>query len=98
VKTLRYTGAGSGASYGQAFKPDTAWPKLGISSFTRQIDYPAGAMHEDVMRSRAEKLGGGAVPIAGEGRAVGVVSGEFAWNVQGPLAVPRQAAREQRLH
>ena len=98
LKTLRYSGAGTGASFGQAFKPDTRWPKLNISSFARQIDYQAGAMHEDVMRSRAEKLGGGAVPIAGEGRAVGVVSGEFAWNVQGPLPVPRQAALEQRLH
>ena len=98
LKTLRYTGSGTGASYGQAFKPDTRWPKLNIPSYTRQIDYAAAAMHEDVMRSRAEKQGGGAVPIAGEGRAVGVVSGQFAWNVQGPLAIPRQAAREQRLH
>lgn len=98
LNTLRYTGSGTGASYGQAFKPDTQWPKLKIASFTRQIDYRAGAMNEDVMRGRAEKQGGGAVPIAGEGRATGAVSGEFAWNVQGPLAVPRQAAREQRLH
>jgi glyoxylase-like metal-dependent hydrolase (beta-lactamase superfamily II) len=98
LNTLSYTGSGSGASYGQAFKPDTQWPKLKISSYTRQIDYRARAMNEDVMRGRAEKLGGGAVPIAGEGRAIGVVSGEFAWNVQGPLAIPRQAAREQRLH
>jgi len=98
VKTLRYAGSGSGTSYGQAFKPDNRWPKVSISSFARQIDYPAAAMSEDVMRSRAEKQGGGAVPIAGEGRAIGVVSGEFAWNVQGPLSVPRQAAREQRLH
>jgi glyoxylase-like metal-dependent hydrolase (beta-lactamase superfamily II) len=98
LKTLRYTGSGSGASYGQAFRPDTRWPKLAISSFTRQIDYAAAAMQEDSMRSRAEKQGGGAVPIAGEGRAVGVVSGAYAWNVQGPLAIPRQAARAQRQH
>jgi glyoxylase-like metal-dependent hydrolase (beta-lactamase superfamily II) len=98
LKTLSYTGSGTGASYGQAFRPDTRWPKLGISSFTRHIDYTAAAMHEDAMRSRAEKQGGGAVPIAGEGRAVGVVSGAFAWNVQGPLPIPRQAARAQRLH
>jgi glyoxylase-like metal-dependent hydrolase (beta-lactamase superfamily II) len=50
------------------------------------------------MRSRAEKLGGGAVPIAGEGRAVGAVAADYAWNVQGPLPTPRQAARAQRLH
>jgi glyoxylase-like metal-dependent hydrolase (beta-lactamase superfamily II) len=98
LNTLRYSGSGTGASFGQAFKPDTQWPKLTVSRFTREIDYPAAAMTEDVMRARAEKLGGGAVPIAGEGRAVGVVTGAYAWNVQGPLATPRQAAREQRLH
>jgi glyoxylase-like metal-dependent hydrolase (beta-lactamase superfamily II) len=98
LKTLRYTGAGTGASYGQAFKPDTRWPRLDIPSFTRQIDYRSSAMIEEVARSRAEKQGGGAVPIEGVGRAVGAVSGDFAWNVQGPLAIPRQAAREQRLH
>lgn len=98
LRTLRYTGSGTGASFGQAFKPDTNWPKLNISSFTRQIDYQSGGMIEDVMRGRAEKLGGGAVPIAGEGRALGAVSGEFAWNIQGPLPVPRQAALEQRKH
>jgi glyoxylase-like metal-dependent hydrolase (beta-lactamase superfamily II) len=98
LKTLRYSGAGTGASYGQAFKPDTRWPKLNVASFTRQIDYPGAAMQEEVVRSRAEKQGGGAVPIAGEGRAAGAVSGAFAWNIQGPLPIPRQAAREQRLH
>jgi glyoxylase-like metal-dependent hydrolase (beta-lactamase superfamily II) len=98
LNTLRYSGSGTGASFGQAFKPDTRWPKLTISRFTREIDYPAAAMMEDVMRARAEKQGGGAVPIAGEGRAVGVVAGQHAWNLQGPLPTPRQAAREQRLH
>ena len=98
LKTLRYAGSGTGASFGQAFKPDTQWPKLTVSRFSREIDYSAAAMIEDVMRARAEKQGGGAVPIAGEGRAVGAVSGQYAWNGQGPQATPRQAAREQRLH
>jgi glyoxylase-like metal-dependent hydrolase (beta-lactamase superfamily II) len=98
LKTLRYDGSGTGASFGQAFKPDTRWPRLTISRFSREIDYSAAAMIEDVTRARAEKQGGGAVPIAGEGRAVGAVSGQYAWNGQGPQATPRQAAREQRLH
>lgn len=98
IQTLRYAGAGSGASYGQAFRPDTAWPKLKVSSFVRQIDYATGAMQEEAVRSRAEAQGGGAVPIAGEARAIGVVSGAYAWNVQGPLPIPRSAARAQRLH
>ena len=98
LKTLRYAGAGTGASFGQAFKPDLKWPKLDLASYARQIDYAASAMHEDIMRSRGEPKGGGAVPIKGEGRAIGVVSGQFAWNMAGPLPTPRQAALEGRLH
>lgn len=98
LDSLRYSGSGTGASFGQAFRPDTRWPRLKISRFSRDIDYTAPAMVEDMTRSRAEKQGGGAVPIAGEARAVAAVSGAFAWNLQGPLAIPRQAAREQRLH
>src|SRR5688572_15948188 len=82
LDSLRYSGSGTGASFGQAFRPDTRWPRLKISRFSRDIDYTAPAMVEDMTRSRAEKQGGGAVPIAGEGRAVAAVSGAFAWNVQ----------------
>jgi glyoxylase-like metal-dependent hydrolase (beta-lactamase superfamily II) len=98
LTSLRYSGSGTGASFGQAFKPDTRWPRLSISHFSRDIDYAAGAMTEVVTHSRAEKPGGGAVPIAGEARAIVAVSGAYAWNMRGPLAVPRQAARAQRLH
>ena len=98
LNTLRYAGSGSGASFGQAWKPGDPWPKLTISSYVRQLDYQAGAIHEDVMRGRAEKKGGGAVPIAGEGRAITVASGNLAWNVAGPLPIPRQQGLESRLH
>lgn len=99
VRTLRYTGSGSGASFGQAYRPDKAWPKLNYSSYERQIDYQAPASSEIVMRSRAEPTGGGAVPLTGEARAGGVVNGAYAWNLAaGPAATPRQPAREARLH
>jgi glyoxylase-like metal-dependent hydrolase (beta-lactamase superfamily II) len=98
LNTLRYSGSGTGASFGQAYQPGVAWPKLNIPNYVRQIDYQAGAIHEDVMRGRAEPKGGGAVPIAGEGRAVTVASGKLAWNVAGPLATPRQQGLESRLH
>jgi len=98
LNTIRYAASGTGASFGQAFKPDTAWPKLNYSSFVRQIDYQAPAIMEDVMRSRGEKKGGGAVPIGGEARAVTVAHGRFAWNVAGPLSIPRQQGLDSRLH
>jgi glyoxylase-like metal-dependent hydrolase (beta-lactamase superfamily II) len=98
LRTLRYSGVGEGASFGQAYRPGMAWPKLNYSSYVREIDYEAGAASEVAVRSRAEPTGGGAVPLTGEARAGGAVNGEFAWNLGGPSAVPRQAARAERLH
>ena len=98
VKTLRYTGSGTGYTFGQAFKPGGAWPKVNYPSFTRTFDYQNSAMSEDAVRNRAEPQGGGGYPIAGDARAVVFASGKYAWNMAGPLPVPRQGALEERLH
>ena len=98
LKTLRYSGSGSGALFGQAYKPGMAWPKTNYLSYARQIDYEASALVEDVVRSRAEPRGGGAGPLTGEARFITLVSGAHAWNMAGPLPIPRQAALEARLH
>ena len=98
VKTIRYTGSGTGASFGQAYRPDKPWPKLNYSSYERLVDYQAPASSETVMRSRSEPTGGGAVPLQGEARFGAAVNDAFAWNLAGPAAVPRQPAREARLH
>ena len=39
LKTLRFTASGTGATFGQAYKPDMKWPALGYSSFARTLDY-----------------------------------------------------------
>ena len=98
VKTLRFAGSGTGTSFGQAFKPDTNWPKINYPSYSRTVDYQSGAMSEDAVRSRAEPTGGAAIPITGQARAVVYAAGGFAWNTAGPLPVPRQAAYEGRMH
>jgi glyoxylase-like metal-dependent hydrolase (beta-lactamase superfamily II) len=98
LRTLRYAGSGGGASFGQAYRPGMAWPKLSYSSYERLLDYQAPASSEIVMRSRAEPRGGGAVPLAGEARFGAVVNGQYAWNLAGIVPAPRQAAREARLH
>jgi glyoxylase-like metal-dependent hydrolase (beta-lactamase superfamily II) len=98
LTTLRYSGSGGGASYGQAYRPGMPWPRLNYSSYERQLDYQAQASSEIVVRSRAEPRGGGAVPLAGEARFGALVSGAYAWNLAGPAPVPRQAARGARLH
>lgn len=98
LKTLKYSGKGMGASFGQAFVPGMAWPKLNYSSYERQVDYVNVFTSEVVMRGRAEPRGGGAVPLTGEARFGGVASGTHAWNLAGPVPVPRNVALAERLH
>ena len=98
VQTLRYAGSGTGASFGQAFRPGMAWPRLNYASYVRQADYRAGASGVEVLQSRAEPTGGGAVPLTGEARAATFVNGKLAWNQTGPLPVARPAGVAARLH
>ena len=100
LKTLRYTGSGTGGQFGQAYHPAKGWPKVNYSAYERQADYEAQATVEIVTRSRAEPTGGGAVPLTGEVRSGGAVAGQYAWNLAGPMLAPtpRQGARESRLH
>ena len=98
LKTIRFAGSGTGATFGQAFKPGGAWPKLNISTFARLADYENNALREDSARSRAEPTGGGAVPLSGEQRLTTYVAGDIAWNVAGPAPAPAGVALDGRIH
>ena len=101
LNTLRFTGSGTGATFGQAFEPGKAWPKLTISSFSRTYDYANSAMREESARSRAEPQGGGAVPLMGTGeqRQTGFIKDNFAWNLvgQAQVAAPRPLRPDGRM-
>jgi glyoxylase-like metal-dependent hydrolase (beta-lactamase superfamily II) len=98
LKTVRYSGDGVGWTFGQAYKPGQAWPKVRLNSWTRTINYDTGAMREDIVLTRAEALGGGGYPHTASQRNEQYLSGEFAWNqVSGaPVAGPRFVA--ERVH
>lgn len=98
LKTLVYSGSGSGASYGQAYVPAMGWPKLNYSRYSRQLDYDNVFIGEEVSRGRAEQKGGGAVPLSGEAPFGGFATATHAWQTAGGPAVPRQAALAGRLH
>jgi glyoxylase-like metal-dependent hydrolase (beta-lactamase superfamily II) len=86
LKSIRFAGSGTGATFGQAFQPNMSWPKIVYSSFSRVADYENGALREDAARSRAEPTGGGAVPLIGTGeqRTTGLMRDALAWNLTGP--------------
>ena len=90
-KTLRYVTEGTGFTYGQAFVPGMAWPKINVHSQIRTINYDTGSMREEITLSRAEPKGGGGYPLAGQQRNDQFVSGNFAWNMAG--ANPQPGAR-----
>ena len=100
LRTLRYTASGAGGTFGQAYVPGQAWPRLNIPSYSRDIDYSNGAMREESARNRAEPTGGGAVPLMGTGdqRTHGVMRGEYAWNVAGTAATAAPLAISDRTH
>ena len=98
LKTLRYAGDGTGYTFGQAYRPGLAWPRITIRSFVRTVNYDTGSMRDEIVFSRAEPLGGGGYPHTGNQRNDQYVSGGFAWNVapSGPAPGPRFVA--DRVH
>jgi glyoxylase-like metal-dependent hydrolase (beta-lactamase superfamily II) len=94
LKTLRYSGEGSGTTFGQAYVAGATWPKVNYHSVVRSIDYEAGAMRDEIVLSRAEPHGGGGYPLSGQQRNDQYLSGEIAWNLAGTnvVAGPRFVA------
>ncbi len=97
-KTIRHVTEGTGFTYGQAFVPGMAWPKITVHSQIRSINYDTASMREEITLSRAEPKGGGGYPLAGQQRNDQCVSGAHAWNMAGanPQAGARFAA--DRVH
>lgn len=100
LNSLSFSGSGSGATFGQAYIPGQAWPRITYSSVTRHADYPLAAWREDAARSRAEPTGGGAIPLmgAGEQRTSGWLRGDTAWNMVGGNAGAAPLAVTPRMH
>jgi glyoxylase-like metal-dependent hydrolase (beta-lactamase superfamily II) len=89
LTSIRYSGDGTGFTFGQAYLPGTAWPKITVHSLTRSVDYATNSMRDEIVFSRAEPRGGGGYPLTGQQRNDQYLSGEYAWNVSptGPASV-----------
>lgn len=98
VKTLRYAGDGIGYTFGQAYRPGMAWPRIRIQSLTRTIDYGSGSMQQEIAFTRNEPLGGGGYPHVAQARNNEFVSGSFAWNQGAAGAAPGPRWIAERTH
>ena len=98
LKSIRYSAEGTGYTFGQAFVPTAAWPKITVHAQARSINYDTGSMRDEITLSRAEPTGGGGYPLQGQQRNEQFVSGAFAWNqaATGPVPGPRFVA--DRVH
>jgi glyoxylase-like metal-dependent hydrolase (beta-lactamase superfamily II) len=98
LKSVRYSGDGTGWTFGQAYKPGEPWPKIKLNSWARTINYDTRAMREEIVLTRAEALGGGGYPHTAPQRNEQYLHGDFAWNQTpaGPTAGPRAVV--DRIH
>ena len=56
VKSVQYSGSGAYFAFGQAYTPGTAWPRFGVKSWTRTVDYETPAMRDEYVRLNNEKV------------------------------------------
>src|SRR2546425_2627103 len=91
VKTIQYSGTGWNAAVGQSFSPQDDWPHFEVTRYTRTIDYDAKSSREELTRRQGNNppRGGGGTPLQGEQQQVAIVSGNYAWNMDGQNPVPQ---------
>jgi glyoxylase-like metal-dependent hydrolase (beta-lactamase superfamily II) len=99
LNSIEYTGSGFMFGFGQAYEPGERWPRFVQRSYTAAINYQTRGMRLTTVRAQGEHppRGGAQQALAGEQRAVLVVSDKFAWQEGAPQAVPNPTAVEDRL-
>ena len=90
VKTIQISGTGFNAAPGQSYSPTEDWPRFEVTSYTKRIDYDARSSREQITRRQGNypPRGGGGTPIQGEQQLELILSGNYAWNMQGNDPVP----------
>ena len=89
LKTIQMSGAGWTAAVGQSYALTNDWPRFEVPTYTKVIDYDAGTSREEYTRRQGDfpPRGGGFTPLQGEPRTVALLSGAYAWNMDGTRVV-----------
>jgi glyoxylase-like metal-dependent hydrolase (beta-lactamase superfamily II) len=100
VNLLQYSGSGAFFAVGQSFTPGEPWPRFGLKSYARTIDYQTPALRDEVVRAEGDPVArGGGLPIPAGQRLMTAVSGTLAWSQLGEGPVnPAPAAVGDRLY
>lgn len=91
LTSIQYSGSGWIAATGQSFSLSEDWPRWEVPSYSRVIDYNGRAYREEYVRRQGNfpPRGGGGTPLAGEQRMISLLTGTFAWNMNGDMPVPQ---------
>ncbi len=106
LKSIQYSGStGYVSVVGQNYSPANDWPANQLTSYTRTIDYEGKSSKEELTLKQGTGQGGPTgggnapvitTPLVGEQQRTSIVSGNYAWNMQGTTVVPAPADAEQR--
>lgn len=87
LKTLQYSASGWSSRIGQTYGLAEDWPRYEVANYTRVIDYDARWSREDYTRRQGKYPLLGRPPMLEE-RVTSILSGSYAWDVQGGNPVP----------
>jgi L-ascorbate metabolism protein UlaG (beta-lactamase superfamily) len=87
LKTLRYSGSGWSSRVGQTYGLAEDWPRYEVADYTRVIDYDTKWSREDYTRRQGRYPLLGRPPMPEE-HVTSILSGNFAWDMQGDKPVP----------
>src|SRR3954466_8833386 len=100
ANSLQFSGSGAYFAFGQAYTPGAEWPRFGVKSYSRTVNYETPAMRDEYVRAEGDPTArGGGAPLAPNTKATQAVSGKLAWNQTGenqPAPAPVSVA--DRLH
>jgi glyoxylase-like metal-dependent hydrolase (beta-lactamase superfamily II) len=73
-------------------------PRIQLASYTKTVNFDTKSAREEQVRRQGTfpARGGGGIPIQGDVHQLNIVSGNYAWSVQGTNATPQPAAAAQR--
>jgi glyoxylase-like metal-dependent hydrolase (beta-lactamase superfamily II) len=87
LKTIRFSGGGWSSRIGQTYGLAEDWPHYEVAGYTRAIDYAARWSREDYTRRQGRYPLLGRPPMSEE-RVTSILSGNYAWDMQGDKPVP----------
>ena len=92
LKTLQYSANGWSSRIGQTYGLAEDWPHYEVADYTRIVDYDAKTSREDYTRRQGNYPTLGRPPMP-EAHVTAILSGGYAWDMQGATPVPQPARR-----